>query len=56
MAFDKKFNYWQKQLDLFLDEKGVWRCRGRIQNAAVPYSTKNPILLPRNQVVRDKGT
>ena len=44
---DKNFKQWKKQLDLFQDEKGVWRCRGRIQNAAVPYSTKHPVLLPR---------
>ena len=40
---DKNFKQWKKQLDLFQDEKGVWRCRGRIQNAAVPYSTKHPL-------------
>ncbi len=45
---DKNFAHWQKQLDLFQDESGVWRCRGRIQNAAVPYPTKHPVLLPRN--------
>ncbi len=45
---DQKFKQWQKQLDLFADEKGLWRCRGRIQNASVSYSTKHPILLPRN--------
>ena len=45
---DKNFAHWQKQFDLFQDESGVWRCRGRIQNAAVPYSTKHPVLLPRN--------
>ena len=42
---DKNFEHWRKQLDLFQDESGVWRCRGRIQNAAVPYSTKHPALL-----------
>lgn len=45
---DKNFNQWKKQLDLFQDEKGVWRCRGRIQNTAVPYSTKHPVLLHRD--------
>ena len=42
---DKNFQQWRRQLDLFLDEIGLWRCRGRIQNTAVPYSTKHPILL-----------
>ena len=45
---DRKFEQWRKQLDLFQDEEGVWRCRGRIQNAAVSYSTKHPILLHRD--------
>lgn len=45
---DLKFKQWQKQLDLFIDEKGLWRCRARIQNASFSYSTKHPILFPRN--------
>ena len=40
---DKNFQQWQRQLGLFQDESGLWRCRGRIQNAAVSYSTKHPI-------------
>ena len=44
---DKNFKQWQKQLDLFQDEKGVWRCRGRIQNATIPYSTKHPCFFTR---------
>ena len=42
---DKQFKQWQQQLGLFKDETGVLRCHGRIQNAAVPYSTKHPALL-----------
>ena len=45
---DKNFKDWRKQLDLFQDESGVWRCKGRIQNADIPYSTKHPILLHKN--------
>ena len=30
------------------DEKGVWRCKGRLSNIEVPYAVKNPILLPRS--------
>ena len=45
---DKNFKHWCRQLDLFQDEAGLWRCRGRIQNAAVSYPTKHPILLPKN--------
>ena len=36
------------QLNLFKDEDGIWRSKGRIQNADVPYATKHPILLPRS--------
>ena len=45
LVADKSFKHWQNQFDLFQDENGVWRCRGRIQNATVPYSTKYPILV-----------
>ena len=45
---DKNFQQWQRQLDLFQDVSGLWRCTGRIQNAAVPYSTKHPLLLHKS--------
>jgi hypothetical protein len=51
LVADPKFKHWQKQLDLFEDANGIWRCRGRIQNAAVSYATKHPILLPSNHHV-----
>ena len=31
---------------LFLDEKQLLRCRGRINNFSLPQTSKNPILLP----------
>ena len=45
---DRNFEYWKKQFDLFLDQDGVWRCRGRIQNADVPFATKHPTMLHRD--------
>ncbi len=48
VKFDRKFEQWRRQLYLFQDDKGVWRCRGSIQNAAVPYSTKHPVLLHKD--------
>ena len=30
------------------DEKRIWRCGGRIQNADLTYSTKHPILIARS--------
>ena len=43
-----QFNSWKKQLSLFIDPEGVWRCGGRLSNADVPYTTRHPILLPRD--------
>ena len=51
MVADKKFQRWQGQLDLFQDDSGIWRCRGRIQNAVVPYSTKHPVLLHKTSLI-----
>ena len=34
-------------MGFFEDEEGVWRCRGRIESATLPFGTKHPILLPR---------
>ena len=48
MERDKNFSQWRRQLGLFQDENQIWRCRGRIQNAEVPFSTMHPILLDRN--------
>ena len=48
LGTDKNFKHWCRQLDLFQDETGLWRCKGKIQNAAVSYQTKHPILLLTN--------
>ena len=40
-----KFSVWKKQFDLFLDEDGLYRCKGRLSNADIPPSMKYPILL-----------
>ena len=53
---DKNFKDWRKQLDLFQDESGVWRCKGRIQNVNLPYSTKHPILLQAHSGVKETLT
>ena len=45
---DKNFDNWKKQFGLFIDDNGIWRCRGRIANADNPYSTKYPIFLHRD--------
>ena len=45
---DRNFESWKTRLGLFLDQTGLWRCGGRLSNADIPYSTKYPILLPRD--------
>ena len=46
-----QFNSWTKQLNLFIDPEGVWRCGRRLSNADVPYTTRHPILLPRDHLL-----
>lgn len=44
---DQKFDIWKKQLCLYLDSNGIWRCGGRLSNADIMYSAKYPIILSR---------
>ena len=39
----KDFSMWKKQFRLF--EVGVLRCKGRLENAEIPYTTRHPALL-----------
>lgn len=48
LASQKDFTVQQKQFNLFVDEKGIWRCGGQLSNFEAPYATKHPVLLPRN--------
>ena len=45
---DSNFTLWKRQLDLFMDESGIWRCGGRMLKSCLSSSAKNPILLDRN--------
>lgn len=47
LAKEKDFESLQRQFGLFVDDKGVWRCGGRLTNAELSYSTMHPVLLPR---------
>ncbi|XP_053390523.1 uncharacterized protein LOC128553406 [Mercenaria mercenaria] len=38
----------QQQLGLFLDEQGLMRCKGRLENAKLSEGVRQPILLPQN--------
>ena len=42
----KSFRAWEQQFHLFLDS-GIWRCKGRIDKAQVPYCTRYPALLDK---------
>ena len=51
LLLDPKYEQWKPQLGLFVDDKGLIRCRGRLSNAELPYSAKYPVLLPRSHPV-----
>ena len=36
----------KKNLNVFIDEHGLFRCRGRFANSSLPYEKKYPILFP----------
>lgn len=40
-------------LSPFLDEKGLLRVRGRLENASVSENIKHPIIIPRNQHITE---
>ena len=44
---DAKFKQMQISLGVYMDDSGVLRCSGRIQNSLLSYSTKCPVLLPK---------
>ena len=47
---DKLFDMWKKQFGLFLAGR-IWRCKGRLEKAELPYSARHPALLPKNHPV-----
>lgn len=48
---NQRFKEWRQQLGLFTDDMGVIRCKGRLENADLPTSTKYPILLEANHPI-----
>ena len=40
-----KYNEWKRQFGTFIDSKGIVRCGGRLENANILESAKNPVLL-----------
>ena len=52
------FTLWKHQFDLFVDDNGQWSGGGGLTNAAISYSAKHPVFLPRDHsltalIVRD---
>ena len=45
---NKKRNNLQSQLGIYLDNKGLMRCKGRLENSDLTESARCPILLPKN--------
>ena len=52
LSKDKSFDMWKKQFGLFLDGR-IWRCKGRLEKADLPYSTRHPALLPKHHLLTD---
>ena len=48
LSSDNNFPQLRKQLDLFRDEKGIWRCGSRLGSTELPYATKHPIFISRD--------
>jgi len=44
----KRTNNLKKQLGLYIDNDGLLRCQGRIDNADLCEAAKHPLLLPKN--------
>ena len=48
MKGDSKYEHLVHQLGLFSGERGIIYSRVRLQKSMLPYETKSPMLLPRN--------
>lgn len=48
-----KSNNLKIQLGIFIDISGILRCRGRLENAGISESAKQPILLPKHNRYMD---
>ena len=47
LTTESNLKVWKFQFDLFADDRGLIRCRGRLKNADLPYSLKYTLFLPR---------
>ncbi len=44
----KEFDHWKAEFGLYTDKKGIWRCKGRLEKANIPLSSKHPILVDKD--------
>ena len=44
---NRQFISWKHQFGLYKDSKGVWRCHCGLENADLPFETKFPIFLKK---------
>ena len=43
---DTNYNQWVYQLQLYEDQEGIIRLKGRLSNSSLGFDTKHPICLP----------
>ena len=43
---DTNYSQWVHQLQLYEDQEGIIRLKGRLSNSSLSFDTKHPILLP----------
>ena len=42
---DPKFSNWQKEFEIFCDDSGILRCKGRLQKATLTFEQKDFVIL-----------
>ena len=42
LKLNPKYKHWHSSLNVFTDENGLLRCRGRLENAPIPFDTPPP--------------
>lgn len=47
-VWDERGRELKRQLGLFEDSDGLWRCGGRLGNVNLPYNAQHPISLPND--------
>ena len=48
LAHEIRFNEWKKQFRLFLENKNIWRCGGKLDNTDLQYAAKHSMFLSKH--------